>query len=431
MKTVLIVDDEKLFLASLTEGLSSHSDEFQVVTANNGKQAIGIIESRSIDLVVTDLKMPVMDGFQLLAHLMSENLNFPIIVMTAFGTPEIENRLKEFEAFGYLEKPIDFQKLADKIREALTRTDSGRLNGVSLFSFLQLVQMEQKTCFLKIKSEGRQGTLVFSRGELYDAAYEALKGEKAAMEVVCWENAEIEIVNILKKIKRKIQKPLTNLLMDAAQAKDEAALAAESHDSVPHLEIPEDSPGKNMSADELDLMSNSNGNGTAQQDVSAADNSQPRQQQAGLSNSEVAVQETDRLNSNSNPNQINQEIKLNMANNVTESINELMAIEGAMAVALVDSASGMALGTGGGGVNLDVAAAGNSEVVKAKMKTMSNLGLKDTIEDILISLGTQFHLIRPLKDHKNLFFYLVLNKTTSNMAMARFKLTDVESRVSV
>ncbi len=170
MKTVLIVDDEKLFLASLTEGLSLHSDEFQVLTANNGKQAIGIIDSCSVDLVVTDLKMPVMDGFQLLAHLMSENLNFPIIVMTAFGTPEIENRLKEFEAFGYLEKPLDFQKLADKIREALTQTDSGRLNGISLFSFLQLLQMEQKTCSLKVVSAGRRGTLVFSKGELYNAA---------------------------------------------------------------------------------------------------------------------------------------------------------------------------------------------------------------------------------------------------------------------
>lgn len=431
MKTVLIVDDEKLFLASLTEGLSSHSDEFQVVTANNGKQAIGIIDSSSIDLVVTDLKMPVMDGFQLLAHLMSENLNFPIIVMTAFGTPEIENRLKEFEAFEYLEKPIDFQKLADKIREALTRIDSGRLNGVSLFSFLQLVQMEQKTCFLKIKSGERAGTLVFSKGELYDAAYETLKGEKAAMEVVCWENAEIEIVNILKKIKRKIQKPLTNLLMDAAQAKDEAALAAESNESVPRLEIPGDSLEKETSPDELDLLSNSNGAGTtAQRDSSAADNTQaPAKKNAGLSNPEVAVAETDALNSNSNS--IYQEINLTMANNVTESINELMAIDGAMAVALVDSTSGMALGTAGGGVNLDVAAAGNSEVIKAKLKTMSNLGLKDTIEDILISLGTQLHLIRPLKEHKNLFFYLVLNKTTSNMAMARFKLTDIESRVQV
>ena len=119
MKTVLLVDDEKLFLASLTEGLVSYGSEFDVVTANNGKQAIDIINSQSIDLIVTDLKMPVMDGFQLLVHLMNENFNFPVIVMTAFGTPEIENQLKDFLAFGYLEKPIDFQKLADKISDGL------------------------------------------------------------------------------------------------------------------------------------------------------------------------------------------------------------------------------------------------------------------------------------------------------------------------
>src|SRR5689334_2972162 len=119
MKKVLIVDDEELFLASLTEGLSAYADEFAVITATNGKHAIEVLTEQQIDLVVTDLKMPVMDGFQLLAQMVSNYVDVPVIVMTAFGTPDIEDRLTEFNTFGYLEKPIEFQMLADKIRSGL------------------------------------------------------------------------------------------------------------------------------------------------------------------------------------------------------------------------------------------------------------------------------------------------------------------------
>jgi hypothetical protein len=114
------------------------------------------------------------------------------------------------------------------------------------------------------------------------------------------------------------------------------------------------------------------------------------------------------------------------------SLNQAMAIEGALAVALVDFESGMALAKEGGhGLNLDVAAAGNSEVVKAKMKVMNALGLRTTLEDILITLGDQYHLIRPLSTAKNLFIYLVLSKAQGNLAMARFKLSEIEKSIKV
>lgn len=117
--------------------------------------------------------------------------------------------------------------------------------------------------------------------------------------------------------------------------------------------------------------------------------------------------------------------------NINQSMTELVAIDGAMCAALVDSTSGMILGQAGSGIDLEVAAAGNTEVVRAKMKTMRALGLNDKIEDILISLGKQYHILRPMASKEGLFLYLVLDKSKSNLAMARRKVADVDGEMVV
>ncbi len=111
---------------------------------------------------------------------------------------------------------------------------------------------------------------------------------------------------------------------------------------------------------------------------------------------------------------------------IKQSLEDLMTADGALCAAIVDSASGMMLGSIGGGLDLEVAAAGNTEVVRAKIKTMRSLGLNDVIEDILITLGKQYHLIRPMARKEGVFFYFVLDKAKSNLALARRKLADQE-----
>jgi len=122
--------------------------------------------------------------------------------------------------------------------------------------------------------------------------------------------------------------------------------------------------------------------------------------------------------------------------NVEVSLKEMMtAVEGSLGAAVVDYTSGMALGTLGGGKDLDltIAAAGNTDVVRAKVRTMEQLGLKSRIEDILISLGGQYHLIRPVtgRNGNGLFLYLVLDRARSNLAMARHQLKRVEEQLEI
>lgn len=115
---------------------------------------------------------------------------------------------------------------------------------------------------------------------------------------------------------------------------------------------------------------------------------------------------------------------------IKQTLDELLTIDGAMCASVVDSSSGMMLGAAGSGVDLEVAAAGNTEVVRAKMKTMRALGLNDVIEDILITLGKQYHLIRPLARKEGVFMYFVLDKGKANLALARRKLADVERDIA-
>ncbi|MCM4083492.1 hypothetical protein [Paractinoplanes hotanensis] len=121
--------------------------------------------------------------------------------------------------------------------------------------------------------------------------------------------------------------------------------------------------------------------------------------------------------------------------NIETSLKEAMTIEGAIGVALVDYTSGLTLGVMGGGLNMDmnIAAAGNTDVIRAKVRTLEMLGLADSIEDILITLDSQYHLIRLLQGRGNeaFFLYLALNKGRANLGLARHQLRKIESELDV
>ena len=113
--------------------------------------------------------------------------------------------------------------------------------------------------------------------------------------------------------------------------------------------------------------------------------------------------------------------------NYDKTVAEMLNVDGALAAAVVDYSSGMLLAGGGSpSIDLEIAAAGNTEVMRAKNKTKQMLGLKDEIEDILMTLGTQDHLLRPLPRHDGLFLYSVLDRSKANLALARRSLINAE-----
>ncbi|MQY25400.1 hypothetical protein [Nocardia aurantia] len=121
--------------------------------------------------------------------------------------------------------------------------------------------------------------------------------------------------------------------------------------------------------------------------------------------------------------------------NMDLALKDMMTIDGAIGAAVVDYGSGMALGMLGSSKSLDlqVAAAGNTEVVRSKMRTIDQLGLKEEIEDILITLSAQYHIIRPMtgRKSKGLFLYLALDRGRANLALARHRLKTIEEELEV
>lgn len=121
--------------------------------------------------------------------------------------------------------------------------------------------------------------------------------------------------------------------------------------------------------------------------------------------------------------------------NMDLALKDMMVIDGAIGAAVVDYNSGMALGMLGGSKELDlqIAAAGNTEVVRAKMRTMDSLGVNEEIEDILITLSNQYHIVRPMTSRKSrgLFLYLALDRNRGNLALARHRLRSIEEDLEV
>jgi DNA-binding response OmpR family regulator len=224
VKKVLIVDDDQEMLLSLEEGLSKYDETFSIITAEDGLGAVDQLKDSTISLVVTDLKMPKMDGFSLLSHIMEHYPEIPVIIITGYSTSDMERLAREGGAIGYIAKPFMIDDLAKRIITTLRKeADGGTLHSVSSGIFLQLMEMEEKTCTVRLieKTSGKQGILFFLDGQLLDARCDSLRGEAAAYEIFSWDDVSLSLQNSCPQRERRIHRDLQAILLDAMRLKDE------------------------------------------------------------------------------------------------------------------------------------------------------------------------------------------------------------------
>jgi len=244
IRNVLIVDDDREMLLDLQERLCQRDSSLAVLMAGNGIEALESLRSHDVSLVVTDLKMPVMDGQGLLSVMMQHYADIPVIVMTGFGTPEKERQLRADGAAEFLAKPVSIDQLARQMAVLLNQqSEGGILHHVSSATFLQLIEMDQKTCTVRLEHmrSGRRGILSFVRGELFDARVGEVLGLNAAYQILGWESVSLSLQNSCVIRNNRIRKNLCPLILEAARRRDETPPPPDKRPPRASMAVAEDS----------------------------------------------------------------------------------------------------------------------------------------------------------------------------------------------
>jgi CheY-like chemotaxis protein len=224
-RTVLVVDDDEAARKLYAVSLARHLPEFAIVVVEHGAAALEVLAARPVEVLVTDLHMPVMDGFELLANVRERHPNLGVIVLSSMDPERVADSAPRLGSYRRVAKPITAADLAAQVRAAAEERVRGHIAEVPLAPLLQLLQLEGSTCSLLVRSGARKGRLHFRNGELVNAyAFELdVDGEAAARHLLAWERATVDFERSLHNHVRGIRTPLAELLIDVAREQDERA----------------------------------------------------------------------------------------------------------------------------------------------------------------------------------------------------------------
>ena len=228
MDKVLIVDDSEQILDLLRRIQNKYKDEFELILVNSGQKAIEILKETPVDLVVTDLVMPQVDGLTLLTHINDRYPDTRCLAMTGYATENVIRMLPD-NLLQLLQKPFSVQELIAVIRKGLkTETAAGTMRGIAVSSFLQLINMDQKSCTLEVAlASGQQGAFFFKEGVLHDATFGELTGKEAAIAMInCGEKPRFTLKPASEQDILGISCRLMEILLQATQKKDASTATA-------------------------------------------------------------------------------------------------------------------------------------------------------------------------------------------------------------
>ena len=201
MEKVLIADEDTQLLMILADSLEKYAARFEVITVKNGLEAILALQKQAFAAVITEIRMPKVNGLVLMGYLAKNYPDVPCIVMTDVFSENLKKRLEK-DAIPYLEKPFKIQNLTDVIFSVLDRrqTFGGKLKGIPLKAFSLLIENEEISCVCEVSSvKNGKGYLVFKNGRLFNAKLGDVIGEKAAVKLLEMKDVTIKYKSLPKK----------------------------------------------------------------------------------------------------------------------------------------------------------------------------------------------------------------------------------------
>jgi CheY-like chemotaxis protein/Tfp pilus assembly protein PilZ len=215
------VDSNPMMLAALAGMLKSQSGFLNVFSAKTGEDALDVIASREIHAVITGLSMPKIDGFELIVLLYEKYPEIRVIVMTNDASPMLRAKIKQIPTAVPFDRALDISLLTKRILTELGIHYGGQIRGVSLSSFLQMVELEGRSCMLQVGAKSQTGFLWINQGDLIAAEADDLRGEEAALTILCWEHVVIDINYTFEEKEVEITTPLMGLMMESSRRIDE------------------------------------------------------------------------------------------------------------------------------------------------------------------------------------------------------------------
>lgn len=227
MKTVLIVDDEAALVRSIGRYLESFPGEFKVLSALSGEEGLGVLFQRPVDVLVTDVNMPGLDGISLVRRGLEVRPELRVIVMTAFGSPELEAVALREGAMRFLNKPVDLEELRSVIQySAMVETGwAGMVGGLDLLDLAQLIALSGKTAVVHVGCGDESGVLVFRERTVIHACTGEMKGEEAFFRMALWHGGTFQevLVHDVNGYPVNVTLPGSHLFMEAARRRDEVS----------------------------------------------------------------------------------------------------------------------------------------------------------------------------------------------------------------
>ncbi len=195
MTTVLIVDDEASLVNNLASYLRTLGGRFDVLTAASAEEALSVLGSSPVDLLLTDVQLPGMDGIELLRRSYDYHPQLKALVMTAFGSPDLRDAALAEGAVRFIEKPLDLDELGLALERAAQPTAgwTGLMGGLDLFDLTQLLMFSGNSRVIRILYRRQQGTMRVQGGALVHASTGRLAGEEAFYQMYGWPGASFEL----------------------------------------------------------------------------------------------------------------------------------------------------------------------------------------------------------------------------------------------